>query len=105
MGRTDKLFEEVLLNARKDREKLEKIRDNLTNMSPDQVAIVEETPLAMLGVAENVVKIHDVLVKVNGQLVELAKIAAKMENPESDLTPDSDDIYDELEQDPRQQVS
>lgn len=98
MSRTDDLFAEVLENARKDRAKLEKVRDNLTNMDPDQVAIVEESPLAMLGVAENVVKIHDVLVKVNGQLVELAKIAAKMEGPAEGQVPDSDDIYDELEQ-------
>lgn len=106
MSRTDELFKEAIANARKDREKLEKVRDNLTNMNPDQVAIVEETPMAMLGIAENVVKIHDVLVKVNGQLVELAKIAVKMENPAENMAPDSEDIYDELEQkDPRTAVS
>ena len=97
MARTEDLFEEVIANARKDRAKLEKIRDSLTNIRPDQKEVLELEPLAMIGVVENVAKIHDVLVKVNGQLVELAKISAKLENPEADRVGDREDIFDAIE--------
>lgn len=97
MARSEELIQEVIKNARKDRAALEKLRDNLTNITPDQEDVMDETPLAQLGVAENVARIHDVLVKVNGQLVELAKISIKQENPESDLSVDREDIFDEIE--------
>lgn len=97
MARTEELFEEVIANARKDRAKLEKLRDNLTNLKPEQSDVIEAEPLAMLGVAENVARIHDVLVKVNGQLVELAKISAKLENPDADKSSDREDLFDVIE--------
>ena len=97
MAGYQELVAEVISNARRDREKLEKLRDNLMTVDPQQQAIIDETPLAQLGVAENVARIHDVLVKVNGQLVELAKISAKLENPAADVRQDADDIYDTIE--------
>lgn len=93
----DELTKEVIENARKDRLALEKLRDNLTNIDPEQAEILEATPLAQLGVAENVARIHDVLVKVNSQLVELVKVKTKQLNPQGPSFSADDSIYDAIE--------
>ena len=98
MSRTEELFKEVIENARRDRQKPEKIRDNLIDLKPEQDEIVAIEPLANLGVAENVARLSDVLVKVNSQLVELAKISAKMDAPELDMGEEREDIFDTIEQ-------
>ena len=98
MSRTEDLMKEVIENARRDRQKLEKVRDNLIDLKPDQDEIVALEPLANLGVAENVARISDVLVKVNSQLVELAKISVKIDSPQLDMSEDREDLFDKIEE-------
>lgn len=101
MARTEDLFKEVIENSRKDREKLEHIRDRILSAvdstDPDTLKVMEIEPLAMLGVAENIARISDVLVKVNSQLVELAKISVKIDNPVKELNSDRESMFDEIE--------
>ena len=93
--RTEDLFDEILKNVRNDREKLTKVRDNIIDgMTTTELAI---EPLAMLGIAENIAKISDVLTKQNAQLVELTKVSVKSDNPEEDSLSEKDDIFDEIE--------
>lgn len=93
--RTDDLFQEILKNVRNDREKLTKVRDNIiSGMNGIELQI---EPLAMLGIAEAVGKLSDVLTKQNAQLVELTKVSVKEDAPEEDADADRDSLYDEIE--------
>ena len=93
--RTDDLFDEIVQNVRDDRAKVIVIRDNIiSGISTLEVAV---EPLAMLGVAENIAKLSEVLTKMNSQLVELTKVSQKSDSPESDMSTDKDSIFDEIE--------
>ena len=93
--RTDDLFDEILKNVRNDREQVTLVRDNIIKgLSTLEVAI---EPLAMLGVAENIAKLSDVLTKMNSQLVELTKVSVKTDMPEEDVKSSKDSIFDEIE--------
>lgn len=56
---------------------------------------VESDGTSVLGIADNIAKLSDVLTKMNAQIVELTKIAAKAERKEEGDNNDS--LFDEIE--------
>ena len=104
--RTSDIFEEVLENIRDDRVKVQGIRDKVIASTGEDIMSVE--PLAVLGIAESVVKLSDVLTKMNMQLVELAKLSSRGDRDKESPKIDNDDIFDVIEaaeQDPEQAPS
>ena len=93
--RTDDLFEEILQNVRDDREKVKLIRDHIVKLVSVEEVNVE--PLAMIGIAENMAKLSDVLTKMNSQLVELTKVSVKTDTSADDVRTEKDSIFDEIE--------
>ena len=88
----DDLIREALENARRDRQSVEKVRDHILELTKSTGAEESESVLA---VSDTVAKLSDVLTKMNAQLVELTKIAAKSEKGED--AGNNDSIFDEIE--------
>jgi len=95
--RTDDLFLEILENVRYDRKKVAAIRDRIVDIATSDNPAMTIEPLAMLGAAENIAKLSDVLTKMNSQLVELTKVSSKSDNPDSEEQDNKDDIFDAIE--------
>jgi hypothetical protein len=93
--RTDDLFKEILENVRNDRATVQKVRDQIVKLASDPTIQAEQ--LAMVGIAENVAKLSDVLTKMNSQLVELTKVSARAERPNEDPKGEKESIFDEIE--------
>lgn len=87
------LINEALENSRKDRKKLEGVRDQIIDLGNDASLLAE--PTGIIAIAEHVSKLADVLTKMNAQLVEMSKIAAKSDA--EDQSSDKDSIFDEIE--------
>lgn len=98
MAKADELLEEILQNVREDRSKVKEIRDKIVKLAvdPDQAATFASEPLAMVGIAENVAKLSDVLTKMNAQLVETMKVSARRDRGEQDPQAEKDSIFDEI---------
>lgn len=96
VSKTDELLQEILDNARSDREKLQDAYDSLMS------AVSEADPLQQAAIIEPVVMVADALTKNNSQLIELAKIRVKKDllsssnsNDLSDV--EVNDVLDEIE--------
>jgi len=96
MGKkTESLADEILNNVRKDRAQVERVRDHIIDIVENES--MSEEPLGMLGIAENVAKLSDVLTKMNAQLVELTKINVKHDKDTDDPKTEKESIFDEIE--------
>ena len=95
MGKkTDDLLEEILKNYREDRKELVSLRKRLINNLDEDPGIG-----ALAGISENVVKLTDVLSRMNAQAIELSKVNMKNETiaDSNDTLPDKDSMYAEIE--------
>jgi len=89
----EELILEVLENARKDRRTIERVRDQIINLANDPSLA---DGISIIGIAENVGYLGEVLTKMNSQIVELVKVAEKSETPE-DGQQEKDSIFEEIE--------
>lgn len=89
----DELIQEALDNARRDRKNVESVRDHILKLTQDPS--VNADGASVLGIADNIAKLSDVLTKMNAQIVELTKIAAKAERVEDGK--DNESLFDEIE--------
>lgn len=96
----ESILKEAHANAREDRATLKAQIDKiseLTGVNVDSAVLLSDT----------FIKVNDSLIKNNSQFVDLAQLALKAKqeeesnsDDEEDESVDSDDIYNELEQEP-----
>lgn len=86
----DDLVSEIVQNARSDRMRLEDVCDAVVD-----AAKKTDDPLALLGLSEQMAAVTDSLTKNNAQLVEVAKIRAKNQQPKDEKVDDT--IFDQIE--------
>lgn len=95
------LVEEIKENARKDRQRLEKLCDDILKLTENAELMAQEGTSVVL--AEHLTRATDSLTKVNSQLVELAKLQTKKEMIEKEIDAkkgnQSDELFDEIEKD------
>ena len=104
------LVDEIIENARRDRQRLEAVADGLVHglgqlgdgLQAEGESIDADTSAAF---AEEIAKVSDSLSKIQQQLVEIVKIDAKKEIEKATVNPgkmsqkEKDDIYDEMQSD------
>lgn len=90
----ESLIEEALENARKDRKTIEKVRDQLMTVISDPS--VQAEGLSVMGVAENVGYLAEVLTKMNSQLVDIIKIS-EASTSKDQMQVDKESIFEEIE--------
>jgi hypothetical protein len=97
--KTDDLLDEVLKNYRDDRKELVILRAKLMNSLKTLGDDLELGGIA--GISENVVKLSDVLTRMNAQAIELTKVNMKHElisdSNSLDSPHDKENIFDEIE--------
>lgn len=86
----ENLDEKILQRIEKDREKVEKLFDNLSEM------LVMAADFSVNG--ETAVKLADLMTKQTNQLIEIYKIKEKSKLPEKEGLDFSDDEMDELQE-------
>lgn len=94
--KTDEIIDEIHENLISDRKKLEKAIDLIT-----EARDVIKDPFSKVSLSENLAKIVDGLTKNNAQLVELAKLKAKVEftsrpNGEAFSDTETNGMFDEI---------
>lgn len=97
--KTNELLDEALKNYREDRKELVVLR---TKLMDSLKRLGDELELGgIAGISENVVKLSDVLTRMNAQVIELTKVNMKYEATDDsnslDSPGDKDNIFNEIE--------
>lgn len=87
---TEMIFQEILKNARNDRNKVEILRDQLLRS-------VDYSDPSWVAICETIVRISDSLTRNNSQLVEILKMSPKLDGKDESKDSDKDSIFDEIE--------
>lgn len=89
----DDILDEIHANAVEDREKLRDVRDKMVS------SFDSADPLVRMATADNVARLSDSMVRVNAQLLEIAKLKLKEDISNKKMSSEDDDpdsMFDEI---------